>query len=220
MDGTTCTSIPRSAIRNGVRDLIPRSTATTRKRRSPVGCDHVRRGRRDLVGEVCARHRWSRPDPLAATFRIDLDAGHRDAHRAPLAEMASQRPRVDVTHAHDALRPQLRIQAAARPPARRHAGGITNHVAGHPDPPGFVVLVVPPGIADVRGRRDHDLPVVTRVRQGLLVARHRRGEDRLTYRLADRSERMPVKGPAVFENQECRRWVNTAMRARSNRLRA
>ena len=36
VEGTTCTSIPRSAIRNGVRDLIPRSRATTRKCRSPL----------------------------------------------------------------------------------------------------------------------------------------------------------------------------------------
>ena len=33
--GTTCTSMPRSAIRYGVIVLIPRSTATTRNRASP-----------------------------------------------------------------------------------------------------------------------------------------------------------------------------------------
>src|SRR5829696_4977424 len=169
--------------------------------------DHVGRAGRDLIGQVRACHPPRRPHPLQQAFPLGLDAGHRDAHRAPVADLAGQRPGVDATHCDDALRPQFRIQAAARSPVRRHAGRITNHVSGNPDPPGFVVLVVPPGIADVRRRRDHDLPVVTRVGQSLLVARHRRGEDRLAYRLADRAERLPVKSPAVFENQKCRRCL-------------
>jgi hypothetical protein len=55
--------------------------------------------------------------------------------------------------------------------------GLTHDVAGHPDATGLRVLVVDPGVADVRGGLDHDLPVVRRVGERLLVAGHAGGED-------------------------------------------
>ncbi len=57
VDGTTCTSMPRSAIRTGVIDLMPRSTATTRNDASPSG----RTTYRSLVETSSAR--WA---PLIA----------------------------------------------------------------------------------------------------------------------------------------------------------
>ena len=86
-----------------------------------------------------------------------------------------------------------------------HPGGIADHVAGHPDPARLVVLVVPAGVADVRRGGDHHLPVVAGVGQRLLVARHRRGEDRLTEGLPDRTEGPAAEGSAVLEHQKSRR---------------
>ena len=54
--GSTCTSMPRSAIRRGVIALIPRSIAATVSRRSPTRRHDVGRRRRDLAGEVGAGH--------------------------------------------------------------------------------------------------------------------------------------------------------------------
>ena len=47
---------PRSAIRVGVIDLMPRSTATTRNRGSPSGLTTVLGGAH-LIGEMSAHHR-------------------------------------------------------------------------------------------------------------------------------------------------------------------
>ena len=83
---------------------------------------------------------------------------------------------------------------------------VAHSVAGHPDlvAAAFGVLVVPTGVADLRRGGDHDLAVVTGVGQGLLVAGHTGGEDRLAERLAGCAEGHPAEGPSIFENQQGR----------------
>ena len=148
--GTTWTSMPRSAIRCGVIDLMPRSTATTRKRGSPWAATTYAAVGGDLVGQVRPGHLGLRQHPLQQRRGIGLDAGHADPHGPPLAEVPGQRPGVDLAHADDALGLQLVVQAAPGAPVRREPGRIADHVAGDPDPARLVVLVVPAGVADVR----------------------------------------------------------------------
>ena len=188
----------------GVMDLMPRSTATTRKRGSPSRRIRRTARRGDLVGQVApVIDGW--PAPGQQRGRIGLDAGDADPHGAALAEVPGQRAGVDLAHADDALRPQLVLQAAPGPPVGWHPGRVADDVAGHPDPARLVVLVVPAGVADVRRGGDHHLAVVAGVGQGFLVARHAGGEDRLAEGLPDRAERVAVERPAVFEHQQGRR---------------
>ena len=100
---------------------------------------------------------------------------------------------------------QLVVQAAHAAPARRHARGVADDVARHPDPRGLRVLVVDAGVADVRRGHDHDLAVVGRVGQRLLVAGHAGVEDRLAERLALGAVALAGEGPAVLEDEDARR---------------
>ena len=76
-------------------------------------------------------------------------------------------------------------------------------VAGDPDPAALGVLVVDAGVADVRGRHDHDLPVVRRVGQRLLVAGHAGVEHRLAEGLPDAAECLAAERAAVLQYQQC-----------------
>ena len=97
---------------------------------------------------------------------------------------------------------QLVVEGAARAPARRDPGGVADDVPGDPDPAGLGVLVVDAGVADVRGGHHHDLAVVRRVGQRLLVAGHAGGEDRLAEGLALGAVGLAAEGAAVLEDQD------------------
>ena len=94
---------------------------------------------------------------------------------------------------------------SSRPPVARQfdgrPGGVAHHVPGDPDPARLVVLVVHPGVADVRRGLDHDLAVVRRVGQRLLVAGHAGGEDRLAERLPTAAVRLAAERPPVLQHQ-------------------
>ena len=97
--------------------------------------------------------------------------------------------------------------ASSRERRDRHddgpAGGVADDVAGHPDPRGLGVLVVHAGVADVRGGHHHDLAVVRRVGQRLLVAGHAGREDRLAEGLARGAVGVAAEGAAVLEDEHC-----------------
>ena len=101
------------------------------------------------------------------------------------------------------LADQFVFQCSGGPPVRDPRRGIAHRVAGHPDlvAAAFAVLTVPPGVADLRGGGHHDLAVIARVGQRLLVPGHAGGKDCLAQGLADRAERRPGEGPAVLEDQ-------------------
>src|SRR5918911_1308338 len=63
-------------------------------------------------------------------------------------------------------------------------GGVAHRVPGDLDAARLVVLVVPAGVADLRGGLHDDLAVVGRVGERLLVAGHAGGEHRLAQALA------------------------------------
>ena len=98
-------------------------------------------------------------------------------------------------------RGQLVVQDAPGPPGRRPPGRVAHHVAGDLHPAGLRVLVVDPGVADVRRGHHHDLPVVRRVGQRLLVAGHPGGEDGLADRLPHRAVRLAAERPPVLQHE-------------------
>src|ERR1700722_3806668 len=117
--------------------------------------------------------------------------------------MSHQRPGVYVGDAHDVLADQLVFQCSGGPPVRDPRRGIAHRVAGYPNlvATAFAVLTVPSGVADLRGGGHHDLPVIARVGQRLLVPGHAGGKNCLAESLADRAERGAGEGAAVIENQ-------------------
>jgi hypothetical protein len=168
-----------------------------------VGGGHdVRLGRRDLAGQLGAGHRRGLAHPGQQRRRVGLDGGDADPHRAALAQVAGQRAGVDAGDPHDALGAQLVVEAAPRAPAGRHPRGVAHDVARDPEAVGLAVLVVDAGVADVRRGHHHDLAVVGRVGQRLLVAGHAGVEDGLAEGLARGAVGPPAEGPAVLEHEE------------------
>src|SRR5699024_8614165 len=98
---------------------------------------------------------------------------------------------------------ELGLEGALGAPAARADRRVAQDEPVRPDAPGLLVLGVPPGVADVRGGHDDDLPAVSRVGQCLLVAGHARGEDGLTDGLAERAIGTTGEGASVLEHQEC-----------------
>ena len=153
-------------------------------------------------GELGAGHLRGRQHPLQQRLRVALGAGDAHAHRAALAEVAGQGAGVDAGDADDALLAEVVVERPGGAPARRHAGRVAHDVAADPDAAGLGVLVVHAGVADVRGGHHHDLAVVRRIGQRLLVAGHAGREHRFAERLADGAEAVAAEGPAVLEDEE------------------
>src|SRR3954463_5018141 len=109
-----------------------------------------------------------------------LSAADAAPHGAAIAKVPGDGPSVDTGDPDDALPAKLVLEWAPGAPVTRDARGIADDVAGDPDPPRLVVFVVPPCIADVRSGLDHDLTVVTRIGERLLITGHPGGEDSLT----------------------------------------
>src|SRR5688572_1615418 len=154
---------------------------------------------------MSAHHRGLSLNAFQKCRCIGFHAGDPHPHGALLSDVASDGARVDLTHADDALSAQLKFEVSSGPPIGGDPSGVTYHIASDPNPAGFAVLVIPPGIADVWRRRDHHLTVVAGIGQGLLITRHAGGEDRLAKGLAKSAERPSVESTAVLKNQERRR---------------
>src|SRR6266702_2681117 len=56
------------------------------------------------------------------------------------------------------LGPQVGIQVAGGPPARRQPGRLAHHVAAHPGPAGLRVFLVDARVAEIRRGHRHNLP--------------------------------------------------------------
>ena len=161
--------------------------------------------RADLVGEMRADHRRLRHDPFQQSRRAGFRTGQAHSHGASLPDVTGQSSGIDLADADNALSAQLMIKISARTPIGGNPSGIAYHITGDPDFAGLAILVIPARVADVRCRGDDHLPVVARVGQSLLVARHAGRKDCLTKSLADGAEGPPVKSAAVLEHQKRRR---------------
>ena len=128
---------------------------------------------------------------------------HAGLHRAEAAQVPHHRAGVDARDADDALPDEFVLERAGGAPVRRPRRRVAHRVAGDPDlvAAALGVLVVPAGVADLRRRGHHDLPVVAGVGERLLVAGHAGGEHRLAERLPDGAERGAGEDPAVLEHQ-------------------
>ena len=119
--------------------------------------------------------------------------------------MANQGAGINAADANDTLLFHLLAQAALRAPVRNALREVADDEARNPDvvAVGLIVLVVPTGIANVRRCGNHNLAVVRRVRHGLLVAGHRRGEYGLAQGGAGGAKAITAEGAPVRENEDC-----------------
>jgi len=118
--------------------------------------------------------------------------------------MPHYRPGVDAGDPDHVLANQRVLQRAGGPPVGCQRRRVTHRIPGDPDlvAATFAVLVVPTGVADLGRSGHHDLPVITRIGQRLLIAGHAGGEHGFAQRLADCTKRRPGEDAAIFEYQQ------------------
>ena len=202
--GSTCTSMPRSAIRCGVMPLMPRSMAATVNFFVADRRDDVRLLGGDLGGEVAPfiSGAWPHLGEQRAPRRASASPEKMPTRMAPRSRRWRVRARVSMP-----LMPttpccdQLVVERAPGAPVGGHARGVAYDVAGDPDPLGLGVLVVDAGVADVRGGHHDDLAVVRRVGEGLLVAGHAGGEHGLAEGLPHGPVGAAAEDPAVLQDE-------------------
>ena len=188
--------------------------------REPVlveGFDHVTAVGGDLIGQPGTLH----VRLVAHAGDQFVGVGERRAgedtglHRPVVAEDAHHGAGVDTADPDDALTVQFLVEGGRRTPVGHSSGGVANRIPRDPDlarvtvdpgAPGaaraLAVLGVPAGVADLRRRGDHDLPVVARIGQGFLIAGHRGAEHRLAKGLADCAEAPAGEHLAVLQHQD------------------
>ena len=110
---------------------------------------------------------------------------------------------VDATNADDSRGRQILVEGSLSPKVGDDARWVANHKTGDPDASGLGILVVHPGVADVRCGHDDDLSRVARVGDGLLVAAHAGREHALTEGLTGAAVSAAGETGAVFENENC-----------------
>ncbi len=167
----------------------------------PNRVDPVRLGGRDVGRQIGAGHGRCVAHPGQQLLAVRAGRGDPAAHGSPFAQVPGESPGIDSADADDPLAIQFVVQTARRPPGRRPARGVADHVPGHPDPLRLGVLVVDPGVADVRRGLHHDLAVVGRVGQRLLITGHPGGEDGLTDRLTAHAVRVAAERAAVLQHE-------------------
>ena len=160
----------------------------------PAAADTVRLARRDAGDERAAGHGGLGPDVRQHLLDGSGTRDGRCAHRAPLTQPNDERTRVDVLEGHDPLPVQpagpivpCRLPHEHR--ARVRARGLRS-LRGD--------AVVP----DHRSRERDDLLREARIRDDLLVARHRRREDRLAVGDPQRSDRPAPEDRSVLEDEQ------------------
>ena len=100
------------------------------------------------------------------------------------------------------MRLEIGVERALGAPARRDRAEIANDEARHVGAPldGLGIDGVDADVAYLRRSHGHDLPVVGRIGQDLLVTAHGRRKDRFTDRHAVASEGAPLEHRAVCED--------------------
>src|SRR5437763_9062148 len=96
---------------------------------------------------------------------------------------------------------EILVQRAGRAEIAHPAAQLAEHEAADPRPAALGVLVVDPVVADLRVGHRHDLAVVGRVGEDLLVTRHARVEDDLAVDLTTGAKGRSCEDCAVFQRE-------------------
>ena len=125
------------------------------------------------------------------------DAAHRTLH----ANVTHEGARVDVRDHRNAMLGQVLIKRVGRAPAAGHRRKAFDDECFEKGFARLDVFEVDSGIADERVRHRDDLPGVGRVRQDLLITRHRGIENDFTHGLTFKAVSVAAKNSPVFEQQ-------------------
>src|SRR5256712_3993141 len=163
-----------------------------------AGRPGVGRVGRDFGHQVAADEPGQGPGALEEASGIGLDRGDDAVLGAVVPQVARQRARVDVLDTHDAVAPEVLVEARAGAEVRRDGRRLFDDEPVDPRPPRLLVLLVDAVVADHRvGHRD-DLPSIRRIGQDLLIPLHGGIEDDLTRGFSLRAERpAPERAPVA-----------------------
>ncbi len=135
--------------------------------------------------------------------RLDNIRNHA-AHHAPNSQTTRQGSCINARQSQHPVLRQVRRKVRRRPEVGHHPGKLPYHEARDLNFDRLDVLLVDTGIPDQRGRHDENLAPIRRVRQGLLIPRHR-GVEHYLRGLGDplslRPERPPVKHRAILQSE-------------------
>ena len=151
---------------------------------------------RDTRGEILARHRWRVGDQLLGLLRRGAIGDERRAHRALVAQVLDERPRVDAKQDRHAVFGEPVEQARAA-----SGRGVARLATDHADRLHAIRLAdiaLDAVVADHRRRERDHLAVEGRVRQRLLIPRHAGRKDGLAERNRGCASTLTVEARAVL----------------------
>ena len=124
-------------------------------------------------------------------------------HRAALAQVSGECAGVDALNADDVIGCEVLGQRGLRAPGARQFAQLLDYKPADLRTGALAVLVVDTVVADERVRHGHDLAVVRRVGEHLLVARHGGVETNLAHaRRAHGAKGFADKRTAIFEHEQ------------------
>ena len=217
MPGTTVTLQPVSTRWRMIFHFMPKSRATTCGRRDaacsdlPLGCVLIGPAagritnsgfkpgsqvnafsRHDFASQVAAdQPRTCRA--LATRLASSRSSVDRMPFIAPWTRVSRTRARVSIPSI--PMMPCLARKSSSDPlraEVTHPAAELADHESADPGAAAFGILLVDPVVADLRVGHRHDLAVIGRVGQDLLVAGHARVEDDLAIDLAPAPNAQPV----------------------------
>src|SRR2546428_2464318 len=162
--------------------------------------ERLRRGH--LGHEVAAHQPRQRARLLAQAVDVQIGGGDDPVLRALIAQVPRERARIDALQPDEGVRSQIFVEAHAAAPRRGADGGFLHDQPVRPRPVRLHVLLVDAVVADHRIGHGHDLPVIRRIGEDLLVAGQGRVEDDLTVGLAEGSEGAAAEDAAVAQHEQ------------------
>ncbi len=161
----------------------------------------VRRLHRHVADDV-PPHQAGVPVQLGPQrVQVGRHRGDNPAHGPLLADVPHEPPRVDALQTDDAVGPQVLIERPAASPVARMRAVLLDHEPAYKRPAALHVLVVRAVVADQRIGHRHDLLVVRRIGEDLLVAGHGRVEHDLAHAGARRPKGPALEAGPVFQQQ-------------------
>src|SRR5262249_41091103 len=164
----------------------------------------VRRSTGDLAHQVAADEPRRVLRLLHQALGVEIAAREDRFLRAVVAEVADERARGDPLDARNAVSREVAPEALVGAPGGRRFAILADDEGADERASRLDVLLVHADVPDLGIRHGDELPLVRRIREDLLVARHARVEDDLADGFAGGAEGAPTEDGPVRERQDGR----------------
>ena len=141
------------------------------------------------------------PSTFRSSDAVVIDERNNSAHRTLQPDVPDKSARIDVGNDRNAVFDQVIVERVGCAPVAGNRGHAAHDEGFEKWLSRFDVFPIDAGIADQRIRHRDDLTGVGRIRQDLLIARHRSVENDFANGFAFKAVSLAVKNPAVFEQQ-------------------